>query len=544
MVFAVAFLVLLPFYLGPLFVTPLLPGLDLPFHLSLIDMLAKDGRPGSPYAPFYEGTLGLGPYSAYYIAVLVLGRPFGLLLAHKIVVAAYVAGMPLSVAAVLGACGRSRVPALLAFPLAYNLTLHYGFISFALSVPVLFWLLAEIARFQLQPRASARDWLLTTMAAIALYLCHLQNFLYGLCAALAFVLFSGAPWRRRLGALGALAPSLLGLMWWKRHATYAGGLNDIRNSPMYAYQSLKWSRLADLGGGTRPIRSDVAQRILTLPGHVLRGFADMVDMRATQTLFTLIAAYAMLGLWGLQEPRPPGPRPRLGLAAWLVCLGALLAYLALPHHLPNYEITTFFPRFAAVLAASLLLLVPSGLRRFPDALRFLLPVPAVAFGVLYGRELTRHYRMYGAEVADFVALVDTIPPGKKVFGLLFDRSSRVMRVDSAFLGLPNFYPALRPGPGSMVPLLYCGMRHIPCRRTGDFEGQEYSPWGPHVQVPSRTIPFIDYFITRSAPPADALFREGAPAVELVERRHEWALYRSRPDALRWFLRQPDEEHAD
>ena len=55
------------------------------------DMLAKDGKPGSPYAAYYQGTPSFAPYAAYYLAILALAKPFGLLAAHKIVVGAYVA---------------------------------------------------------------------------------------------------------------------------------------------------------------------------------------------------------------------------------------------------------------------------------------------------------------------------------------------------------------------------------------------------------------------------------------------------------------------
>jgi hypothetical protein len=41
LIFGVCFLALLPLYLAPLFVTLILPGLDLPFHLALADMLGK-----------------------------------------------------------------------------------------------------------------------------------------------------------------------------------------------------------------------------------------------------------------------------------------------------------------------------------------------------------------------------------------------------------------------------------------------------------------------------------------------------------------------
>ena len=51
-VFGICFLVLLPLYWAPLFVTQILPGLDLPFHLALADMLGKRDSAASPYGAF------------------------------------------------------------------------------------------------------------------------------------------------------------------------------------------------------------------------------------------------------------------------------------------------------------------------------------------------------------------------------------------------------------------------------------------------------------------------------------------------------------
>src|SRR5262249_22985770 len=130
---------LLPLYLLPLFLTRFLPGLDLPFHLAIADSLGKSQTA-------YESHLQLSPYVLHYLALRLLSYAMPILLAHKLVVAAYIAALPWSLARLLDACGRSRVPALLAFPLAYNMPLHYGFFSFSLSVPLLLLLLAATVR--------------------------------------------------------------------------------------------------------------------------------------------------------------------------------------------------------------------------------------------------------------------------------------------------------------------------------------------------------------------------------------------------------------
>jgi hypothetical protein len=181
--FGLGYLLLLPLYLAPLFVARYLPGLDLPFHLSMADMLGKAGDASSPYAPYYLSDLSVAPYAAHYLALRVLSVVMPLMAAHKLIVALYVTALPLGAAWLLDACGRSRVPALLAFPRAYNLTLHYGFISFALSLPVLLFMLAALVRFLVDDHMRPGLGVATGLLAVLLFLCHLQNFLYGLCAA-------------------------------------------------------------------------------------------------------------------------------------------------------------------------------------------------------------------------------------------------------------------------------------------------------------------------------------------------------------------------
>ncbi len=531
--FWLGYALLLPYFLAPVFVTRYLPGLDLPYHLSMTDMLKKDGRPDSPYGTFYDGALSLAPYAAHYLALQALSVFVKLMTAHKLVVAAYVAGFPLATSMLLGACGRSRVPALLAFPLAYNLTLHYGFVSFALSLPVLVLLLGALARHLFEagrpaggPRRSrwGGAWTATAGAALLLFLCHLQSYLFGLCAAGAFLLFAGVKWRRRLLGALALAPSVAALLYWHLTATFEGDPTGQKKSLLFAWQTLKGERLADLG--PRTFWEDIVDRIGLLPVHTLRGFADHVDVPYVRALFVVLAAYALLGIVALAAPAAPGPPARMRVGGWIVALGAATAYFGLPHHLPAFELMTFFPRFSVLLVLMALLVLPGSLRRYGPVGAYLLAVPAVAFGGLYGRELVRHYRYYDREVADFAAVVKPLAPGGKVLGLVFDRQSRVMRVESALLGLPNLYPALKPAPGSMVSLAYCGMRHMPCRRTPQVATlPDPGGWVPHLLDPVRAVAFFDYFLIRSPPPGRPIFGAASDKVELVARAGTWLSYR-------------------
>ena len=324
-VFGVCFLILLPLYWAPLFVTQILPGLDLPFHLALADMLGKRSSPASPYAAFYQGSLRLAPYAAHYLMLVALGKVMNLLLAHKLIVALYIAAMPLSTASLLVACGRSRIPALLAFPLAYNLTLHYGFISFALSLPVLMLLLAQtVKHLHSEPGQLRWSWLWAAAAGLFLFLCHLQNFLYGVGAVLAFALLAALPWRRRLLGASTLLPALAALAYWQFIGSVSGASGPAKTTFAYAWGLVKRHRLKDLNRGT--FLHDFGLRLWALPGHAMRAFVDQVEVKACRALLLVIAVYLVAGLaaWALlPNPSPARPRLRMWPALVVAFAGAL-----------------------------------------------------------------------------------------------------------------------------------------------------------------------------------------------------------------------------
>jgi hypothetical protein len=532
-VFALCFLILLPFYWAPLFVTTILPGLDLPFHLALADMLSKTGAPDSPYAPYYDGGLRVAPYAVHYILLIALGKVMNLLLAHKVIVAAYVAGLPLATASLLSGCGRSRIPALLAFPLAYNLTLHYGFISFALSLPVLMLLLAQMVKHLLSygRRRVLWTWLWTAASALMLFLCHLQNFLYGVGAALVFAVFAPVTWRRRFLAASAVLPALAAQAYWHFLGTPSTPGNTTKTSFAYAWEVVKRRRLHDLGQKTWS--QDFWERIEAIPLHAMRAFDDQVNVTACKEVLILIGAYLVVGVLAwiiLRKRKDGGPWLRAAPGIFVAFVGALTAYLILPHHISELELMTFYPRFAVLVVLMGIVLIPAGLARVRGVFRLLLPIPAVAICILYGQELTSHYRAFGKETEDFVTVMNKTPAGGKAVGAIFNRHSRTMRIESVLVGLIDFYVALRPAPESMAPLAYCGMRHMPCTRKP--AGVELpDPWNPYNILPLKTVPAFDYFFVRSPPPGADPFGPYRGSMELLAQSGSWSVYHKKPGPL-------------
>ena len=524
-VFLFGYAILVPFFLAPLVFTKYLPGLDLPFHLSTADLLSKGVGPNSPYAGYYDIRSLWAPYAAHYIALLVLAKFVGsIAVAHNVVACVYVASLPLTLAAFLGVIGRSRLPALLAFPLAYNLCLHYGFFSFCLSLPALFALFAALCYHLQRPTFSWWSWLTCAVAGVVLFLCHLQNLLFGLCGAAVIVVFCSASIKRRLTTVAALLPTFASLLYWNLHSTFTADPNEQKKTFAFAWEAIKAARLVDLG--KRTLKADFTDRFEILSISVMRGFQDMSDVAGFKAVMAVLAAYFVMSAFGYLLPRSHNTRPGFKIASVFLTLGALTAYLALPHHLWAFELMTFFPRFSVLLILLLIPLIPAGLRRLPWHTSLLALAPVVVLGALYGNNVNAQYHAYHDEIKDFITVLNHTPRDGKLMGIIFDRSSKVMRIESAVVGLPGFYVATHPDPRTMVPIHYCGMRHMPCG------APKVVPWpGPWNSVPfnwDETYALFDYYLVRHGTPMPELMGPLAPKLQLVTKSGEWATFRKIP----------------
>ncbi len=398
--FALGYLVLLPLFLMPVFVTQFLPGLDLPFHLSIADMLMKADDPSSPYAPYYESRLGFAPYAAHYLLLVGLGRFMTLAHAHNVVMGIYIAVLPLCCSYLLAVSGKSRLPALLAFPLCFNMTLHYGFISFCLSLPALLLWIALIADLLTRPSLGsgwrvARLPVLASLAGCLLYLCHLQNYLFGICAIGVVCVLGPGGWRRRAIGVAAIIPSALSLMVWWRSSPFTGDGAARHGSFDFAWETLKNARMADLQWGNLPLRTDIENRIGWFPDHLLKGFVDLIDVRVANAILFAAAFYYLLGWLGAWMGSGQKRRTQFRLAHTMVFFGALFAYFALPHHLREFELMTFYPRFSVLAVLLFLPLIPAGLGRISGFMRVGVVLPAILIGVLWSQSLFIHYRLPG-----------------------------------------------------------------------------------------------------------------------------------------------------
>jgi hypothetical protein len=100
-----------------------------------------------------------------------------------------------------------------------------------------------------------------------------------------------------------------------------------------------------------------------------------------------------------------------------------------------------------------------------------------------------------------------------------------MRIESALVGLPHLYPALRPAPGSMTPVFYCGMRHMPCKKLqARTPIPDPGPWGPHLFSAAAGADFFDYLLVR-LPPGRPLFGSAHDRYQLLAKEGSWLAYK-------------------
>lgn len=510
---------LLPAFLVPLFVTPVLPSLDGPFHLAMADMLSKAGSDASPYADFYSPRFWPVPPALPWLTLTLLNQILSPTNALKLLVGVYIASLPLTVALFSRRLGGAVTPALLAFPLTYNIGLHYGFIGYTFSLPILFVTLTHAAILLDEKSAPLRASAWLAASGSLLYGFHLETYVLGLVAVLALLAtIRSSPLRRWLTGL-SLLPSIALFAIWHLGTPYLRA--PAQRTLGDAFSALVATRKAEVAGSWIV---EVLGRLEAIPTHLLRGFRDGSDRIASLWILVVIVAYAMFAL----KPsfRSASNHP-LRWAQPTLFVIALAAYLTLPHHFDSYEAMSVAPRLAPLVVAAAIVALPlrTATRLSPSRIMRMLYAIVLLVGLTFAAVVVRQYYRFSQEVADFHDVLTRVPKGGRVVGLVFDAESKVMNVDSIFRGVPSLYVALKPAASSMVALRYCGMRHFPCLPTARAASVPApNPWTPAQFDASAAFNFFDYILVRGRVPK-GLFPRGS--VVKIAKRGAWLAYRSR-----------------
>ncbi|HEX2879411.1 MAG TPA: hypothetical protein VHO25_07725 [Polyangiaceae bacterium] len=287
--FAIGYALLLPAFLVPLFVTPVLPSLDGPFHLAMADMLSKADHDTSPYAAFYSPRWWPIPPALPWATLALLSQVFSALNALKLLIGIYIASFPLAVAAFTRRSGGSAVPALLAFPLTYNVGLHYGFLGYVFSLPILFVMLCHAAKLLDEKSAPIRASAWLSASSSMLYGFHLETYGIGLMAALALLATARSSLLRRSLTGISLLPSVVLFAAWHVNTPYLRA--PAQRTLVDAFNALIATRKSEVADSWV---SEVLGRLEAIPTHLLRGFRDGSDRTASLAILLVIVVYGIV----------------------------------------------------------------------------------------------------------------------------------------------------------------------------------------------------------------------------------------------------------
>jgi len=373
------------------------PGVDLPGHAHLFDVLANYHHPVHGVSGFYDLQL-LTPYLVTYLLGAVLGKLGGGLFATKALLFATALLTPYALLRWLRAIGAEAAFAFFGFALAFGYPFVWGFISFGASLPLAFLCFEAWAR---APSGGfLRRALVLSALLVLLFFTHAITF--ALVAVCAGVLTLCHPKRGFFRRTSALAVAFVVSMVW-----YLG---------------------RDGGGGLRPHEPPGPDRFLLLFGAELDPFASFWS--AAAGLFCVVTLGATL------RPAPSGKVDRL-LPLALSGLG----FFTIPGFLMNtayvgQRFVFFLHAFAPVAFSSTL----SG-----PATRWVPRVSGLVTAALLGLCLVRVGGL-NRELAGLAELSAKVPLGSDVRGGIPGPARRSRWFDGEqFVGVNGWFTAERHG---------------------------------------------------------------------------------------------------
>lgn len=396
---------LLALALVPVAETVLLPFQDAYLHQAIAQALhvLRSGADGPIADTLAAASPLVRPNALYYWVCHVLAYGMSVADATRLVVAAYVVTLPLSLLALFRACGRSRWLVLLVVPFVYNAHMALGFVAWMMATPLYFATVALAMRYLTTPRWGCGV-ALAVGATLAL-LAHAQAWL--LLVVTVGLLAATAPAERatRGRSLAWLLPSLAVFVPWylkyfgAEEATAAG----IRFFGADRLFGAVWSTPAEF--------------LADVPRYLNTYFRSGID----EALLTATGLLLLVGLALREGPRTAIERGwraivwshRLELVTVLVAVLAVV----LPSHIANQ----FVVRERHLLFAFLLLLGwfpwPSG-RRLHALLTAIVALGAGAY--LLG--VRAEFAAFERRAAPLAGLLALVPPGSAVARVPDDRA--------------------------------------------------------------------------------------------------------------------------
>jgi MFS family permease len=484
----------------PIWTGRYLPMVDLPQHLSMMQIWDNLDDPSLPFGQFFVERPGFTPYSGYYWVVRQLGRLLNLETANRVFLSSLVLGLPLATLWLLRALNRSPWLALFAVPLAYDFNFYFGFVNHSAGVVLAFAAIAAYVSY-LRGRSLGRP-MSALLVALPFAIAATHAFAFAIFGAglAAFCIAFPTRWRT---ALAHAAPSSALMAWWM-----------IRSS----------NAVSDSSAAVEGLRMHaLSRRVEEFPKNVLDWFLDGGGALAMAAFLVLWVVAVLLArrhhAWS--DPEIPARRTMIALAA-----GALIAYLVLPWGLGHVHVYFIYPRFAVLsclLAAVAVPLTKGG--QIP-----LLGGAAAVCCLTWTFYLLGQFERRDAEVGDLEGLAarmargSCIAPVRKYFKNPVTRGKAGHAHDVAYLALLS---------ESVPGFSFAYTKHSPIALRapdGTIADRYEDATLPFVSRRNRTGEygtFYRYVLTQKRYSARAVFGSEAQHVELVGTAGPNALYLNR-----------------
>jgi hypothetical protein len=514
--FSLVFGLCLAASLSPLWVARHLPAVDAPQHLYLIHVLGHLDDPSLPYGGLYVERPGL-TYLTFYYTVRTLASALGEEAALRVWLTLVLAGIPLSLLALLKALRRSPWLALLACPLVYTDSFYWGLVSFQSSLPLTILSMAFLIRALELPAGTRSSILALTGLAVSLLLLqltHAAGMIFPATALPLLLITTPSDGRRRLRALAALAPGAALFCVWLFSGVAKGRELGAPGEP--------WKAAAPLLNRANFVFDPIQGKVARLVELLSNGFWSYADRPAIWGLLAVAALAAALAVVGR---RPSGGPLLTRLRPALLAALALGYYLALPFDVNGY-MYYIYPRYAQLVA---LLAIPAigfpAVSSETGALFKVWAVSATSLALYAGLNLAVQFHRFDVEAENFEMVARQIPPHAKIMHLVTDWGSRwashavylhyaalaALRVN----GVPSFSLATDPS----FPVGYRQGARPPASR---------SEWRPLAGIGWEQAQWYDCFLTRGENALDSLLGAHAREVHLVSRAERWRLYCKQP----------------
>jgi hypothetical protein len=459
-----------------------LPMTDLPQHAAQLSILVHYNDLAYDFQRQFELN-----WTTPYLLSFALAWPFvglGIVPALKVLISLAIIGFPASFLWLCGVLKRSPWWSLLGFPLAYNFSFYFGFLTFILTIPLALIQIGLTLRYVEQP--SFKGGLRIAIIGVLLYPAH--GLLFAMCLGLtcAMLALSSPTIKTAISRQLLMLPSVLFAVAWGRFAWKAG--SSVHHADV-------WHITLD--------------RLWDLPGLLL-GYGK-IDVLASA-----------VGLLLLAIPWLAGSRFSSQKVRWIPLLAVLVAYAFFPFKLRGVSFLN--QRFAVFVLPFVLLATEVKKPLVRPSLVRLIQGSAVACWLFL---LCARFYGFDVEAKSFNTVMAHMPTAPKVRPLIFRPDSEFIPGGVPYLHFPVYIQAEKGGvTGFSFAIFYSTFAHYrpefpsPMNYDEEWQPQRFSWANEHKK-------YDTYVVRAPINPAPMLFRGARTPIYLVAQQGWWWVYQSK-----------------